>query len=339
MIAITKKNKPFIAVTMGDPAGIGPEVIAKALLDPVVYDKCNPFVIGNAAALKQIYTQNQKDVSVHRINSIDDMSGQSGTVDILDNSNLDYSKIIPGKISAESGKSSVEWVLKAGEMAINSEIQAIVTAPINKEACRLAGYKDIGHMEIFHKQSKTTKVATMLMAEKLRVVHLTTHKSLRLACEYVTKENILSCIILTHQHFQKWGFSNPIIAVAALNPHASDGGLIGDEENTQIAPAVKESHLFGINAIGPVPADAVFNQAIDGMYDVVIAMYHDQGHIPIKVHNWEKSVSLTLGLPFIRTSVDHGTAFDISGKNVANPESMMEAIRIASGLASDGQLS
>ena len=241
-------------------------------------------------------------------------------------------------MSADAGRAAVEWVLKAGELAAGGEVQAIVTAPINKEAAKMAGYKDIGHMEIFQSQTNSKEVATMLMADRLRVVHLTTHRALRAACDSVTRDNVLSKIMLTHRSFVEWGFPLPRIGVAALNPHASDGGLLGDEEEKQIGPAIEAARGSGVDASGPVPADTVFNQAIDGKFDVVVAMYHDQGHIPIKVHNWAKSVSVNLGLPFIRTSVDHGTAFDIAGRGIADHESMLEAIGVAVDLASEGKL-
>ena len=179
----------------------------------------------------------------------------------------------------------------------------------------------------------------MLVANDLRVVHLTTHKSLSAACTFVTLTNILEKIKLTDKSFKSWGFPHPRIAVSALNPHASDGGLIGTEEHDEIIPAILKAQSENIDVSGPIPADTVFNQAIDGKYDVVIAMYHDQGHIPIKIHNWEKSVSINLGLPFIRTSVDHGTACDIAGKGMANPQSMIEAIKIATSLAKNKSLS
>ena len=193
-------------------------------------------------------------------------------------------------------------------------------------------------MEIFQRQTGAKEVATMLMTGTLRVVHLTTHRSLRVACDYVTKDNVLAKLKLTDEYFKKWGFAAPRIGVAALNPHGSDGGLLGDEEEKQIAPAVNEARAMGIDATGPVPADTVFNQAIDGKYDVTLAMYHDQGHIPIKVHDWTRSVAVNLGLPFVRTSVDHGTAFDIAGKGIADHTSMLESIRVAVDLASDGKL-
>ena len=331
-------GKPLVAITMGDPAGIGPEVTAKAFLDQGVYEKCRPFVIGSAAAMDDALRLIGAAASTRVAHSVSDVLGRNGTVDVLDLENLDYGSIAQGQVSAAAGKASVEWVIKAGELAASSQVRAIVTAPINKEACSLAGYKDIGHMEIFQRHSGAAEVATMLMADTLRVVHLTTHRSLRVACDYVTKANVLAKIMLTHESFQEWGFPAPRIGVAALNPHGSDGGLLGDEEEQQIAPAVDEARALGVDASGPVPSDTIFNQAIDGEYDVVLAMYHDQGHIPIKVHNWAKSIGVNLGLPFIRTSVDHGTAFDIAGKGVADHESMLEAIRVAVELASDGRL-
>ena len=331
-------DRPFVAITMGDPAGIGAEVTAKALLDQEIYEKCRPFVVGSAAAMDAALRLIGASVTTNIAHSLDEVAGQAGKIDVLDLENLDYSSIETGVVSPVAGQASVEWILKAGELAASGQVQAIATAPINKEACALAGHKDIGHMEIFQRQTNSSNVATMLMARQLRVVHLTTHRSLRIACDYVTHENVLGKIRLTDEHFKRWGFPTPRIGVAALNPHASDGGLLGDEEAKQIAPAVEEARSEGIDATGPVPADTVFTQAIDGKYDVVVCMYHDQGHIPIKVHDWALSVSVNLGLPFIRTSVDHGTAFDIAGKGIADHVSMLESIKVAVGLASDSRL-
>lgn len=331
-------NRPFIAITMGDPAGIGPEVTARALMDSQVYQKCRPFVIGSVAAMNDALRIIKSSARARAVHGLDDVQGRPGTIEVLDLENLDFGSISYGKVSPVAGKASVEWVLKAGELAASGQVQAIATAPINKEACSLAGYKDIGHMEIFQRQTGAKQVATMLMARTLRVVHLTTHRSLRVACDYVTRDNVLAKLKLTHECFQQWGFPRPRIGVSALNPHASDGGLLGDEEEKQITPAVQAARELGIDATGPVPADSVFPQAIRGKYDVVLAMYHDQGHIPIKVHDWARSVSVNLGLPFIRTSVDHGTAFDIAGKGVADHESMLESIRVAVSLASDRRL-
>ncbi|MDP6101886.1 MAG: 4-hydroxythreonine-4-phosphate dehydrogenase PdxA, partial [Dehalococcoidia bacterium] len=224
------------------------------------------------------------------------------------------------------------------EMALAGQVQAIATAPIHKEAARLAGYQDIGHTELLQSLTGAKEVATMLTAGNLRVVHLTTHKTLARAVEYVKKGHILAKLELTHRSFQGWGFPTPRIAVAALNPHGGDGGLLGREEIDEIAPAVEEARGQGMEVTGPIPADSVFPQAIGGRYDAVLVLYHDQGHIPIKVKDFEGSVSINLGFPFVRTSVDHGTAFDIAGKGIADATGMKEAIRAAAFIASTGHL-
>ncbi|MBI4202234.1 MAG: 4-hydroxythreonine-4-phosphate dehydrogenase PdxA, partial [Chloroflexi bacterium] len=254
-------------------------------------------------------------------------------ISVLDPHNLDYAGVTLGQISAKAGKACMEWAELAGRLCLGAGVKAMATAPVNKEAASLAGYKEIGHMELLQAMTKATNVATMLISGQLRVVHLTTHRSLRRACDAVTRDNILGKLKLTDDYFKQWGFPHPRIGVAALNPHASDGGLLGDEEEMQIAPAVNDARALGIDATGPVPADTVFNQAIDGKYDAVLCMYHDQGHIPVKVHGFEESVSINLGLPLVRTSVDHGTAFDIAGKGIAQAVSMVEAIKLAAMVA------
>lgn len=330
-------QKPLIFITLGDPAGIGPEVTAKSLEEIGNTDDYHTVVIGSHDVFKKTLETCSINLKFNLIKSIEELNKDNNLTHLLDLNNTP-NELQMGKVDAKSGKASVEWVLKAGELASKTTNSAIVTAPINKEACTLAGYKDIGHMEIFQSQTNSKEVATMLVADNLRVVHLTTHRSLRIACDYVTKDNVYNKIKLTHDYFINCGFINPKIAVSALNPHASDGGILGDEEAKQISPAVNDAKNDGINATGPIPADTVFNQAIDGKYDVVLAMYHDQGHIPIKVHNWEKSISVNLGLPFVRTSVDHGTAFDIAGKGIAHHASMTEAIRQAVSLCVNKEL-
>ena len=330
-------QKPLIFITLGDPAGIGPEVTAKSLEEIGNTDDYHTVVIGSHDVFKKTLETCSINLKFNLIKSIEELNKNNNLTHLLDLNNTP-NELQMGKVDAKSGKASVEWVLKAGELASKTTNSAIVTAPINKEACTLAGYKDIGHMEIFQSQTNSKEVATMLVADNLRVVHLTTHRSLRIACDYVTKDNVYNKIKLTHDYFINCGFINPKIAVSALNPHASDGGILGDEEAKQISPAINDAKNDGINATGPIPADTVFNQAIDGKYDVVLAMYHDQGHIPIKVHNWEKSISVNLGLPFVRTSVDHGTAFDIAGKGIAHHASMTEAIRQAVTLCVNKEL-
>ena len=326
-------ERPLILVTMGDPAGIGSEVVAKALADAQVSRECSPVVVGSVAPLRQAIEVTGLALDVFEVASLEEAHPRAGAVCVLETGKLDATQVQVGRVSAEAGRAAMEYVLRAAELVHRGVAAAMVTAPINKEACNLAGYTDIGHQEVLQRVSGAAEVATMLVSGGLRVVHLTTHRSLRLACEAVTRAHVLSKLRLTQRCFQEWGFPRPRIGVAALNPHGGEEGLLGDEEIREIAPAVADARELGIQAVGPVPADSVFTQAINGLYDVVLAMYHDQGHIAIKVHGFERSVSVNLGLPFIRTSVDHGTAFDIAGKGVASAQSMVEAIRLAVALS------
>ena len=252
---------------------------------------------------------------------------------MLDIGNYNAAAMAPGVISPVAGKAAMEWVVRAGELCLDGSVAAMATAPLHKEAASLAGYQDIGHMEVLQRLAEAPKVLTMLMSKGLRVVHLTTHRSLSRACAYVTHDNILTALRLTDGSFKSWGVDAPRIGVAALNPHASDGGLIGDEEQTEITPAIETALAEGINAVGPVPADTVFLQGVRGDYDAILAMYHDQGHIAVKMYGFEESITVNLGLPFVRTSVDHGTAFDIAWQNKADATSMVESIRAAADLA------
>ena len=326
-------QKPVIAITMGDPCGIGPEVIAKALAYGEVHSTCRPVVFGSTWSMERALELTGVPLKVREVESPVEAGRSPELVDVLDVHNLNPEDVTVGQISPTCGKAAMEWVSRAAELALAGQVDALATAPVNKEAASLAGYKSIGHMELLQEISGAPDVATMLMSGRLRVVHLTTHRSLRRACDYVTKDRILAKLELTHDSFTSWGMPNPRIGVAALNPHSSDGGLLGDEEAHQIAPAVEEACQKGIAAYGPVPADIIFHQAIQGAYDVVLAMYHDQGHIPVKVHGFEESITANLGLPFVRTSVDHGTAFDIAGKGIAHHRSMVEAIKLAVALS------
>ncbi len=326
-------EKPGIAITMGDPCGIGPEVVAKALADPRVYDTCRPLVVGSGYAMEQAVTLAGVPLQVRKTDGSGLYGDDDSIIDVLDFGNLNPEDITVGEINPTCGRAAMEWVTRAGELAMAGTVDGLATAPLNKEAASLAGYKSIGHMELLQELSGARTVATMLMARNLRVVHLTTHRSLRVACDYVKKDRIFDYLQLTHQSFVKYGFREPCIAAAALNPHGSDGGLLGNEEADEISPAVEAARSQGINAAGPIPADIVFHHAAEGRYDVVLAMYHDQGHIPVKVYGFEESITANLGLPFVRTSVDHGTAFDIAGKGIATHTSMLESIRLAVALA------
>ena len=331
-------KKPAIAITMGDPCGIGPEVVVKAMADPRVYETCRPLVVGNVYAMEQAVSLTGATMTVKEATDPTQSGMEPGVIEVVDVHNLNSEDITVGEINPTCGKAAMEWVTRAGELAMEGVVDALATAPLNKEAASLAGYKSIGHMELLQELSKTKLVATMLMAKNLRVVHLSTHRSLSLACELVKKDRILDYLRLTHESFIRYGFEKPRIGTAALNPHGSDGGLLGDEERLEITPAIEAAQSEGIEATGPVPADIVFHQAIQGQYDAVLCMYHDQGHIPVKVYGFEESITANLGLPFVRTSVDHGTAFDIAGQGIASHESMLESIRLAVALAEGNAL-
>jgi len=334
-------DKPYVGLTMGDPCGIGPEVVIKALIHSEIYEWCNPVIIGNAASLRETVKMLDIDMSINHISETDiEMSRVNpNAASVIDIGNLNYEDVTIGEINPGCGKAAMEWVSHAGRLAMRGAIGGIATAPLNKEAASLAGYEAIGHMELLQELTGSKTVATMLIAKNLRVVHLTTHRSLRVACDYVKKDRILDYLRITDENFKKWGFENPRIGVAALNPHGSDGGLLGDEENDEILPAVTQAKAEGMTVEGPIPADIIFHQAINDQYDAVLCMYHDQGHIPVKVYGFEESITANLGLPFVRTSVDHGTAFDIAGKGIADPLSMIEAIKLASTLITGSRLS
>ena len=326
---MTDDKRPIVAITIGDPAGIGPEVVVKALANKAIYDMCRPLVIGESATLRAAIELTRKSLTIHPVEKAADIQGKFGTIDILDMHNLDLAKVKAGQLSAECGRAAWGFMEKAVQLALNHEVTAMANAPINKEATMLAGHSGLGHLEYMAQATGTKIYATMLATGNLRCVHLTTHYSLREACDKVKKEFILQNLKLTDKSFRQWGFAKPVIGVAGLNPHAGEGGMFGREEIEEIAPAVRKAVTLGIDARGPFPADSIFNRAINGEFDAVLVMYHDQGHIPVKVHGFEKSVSVAMGLPFVRTSVDHGTAFDIAGKGIANAESMKEAIKTA----------
>ena len=325
-------NLPLIAVTLGDVAGIGPEVVVKALALPDVWDVCCPLVIGDARAL----TEARLGVSIpplRVVESIEDATFDAETLTLLDLHNLDPAGAPLGQISPEAGRAAVEYVLKAAELAMSGAVDAVATAPLNKEAMHLAGFDYIGHTEILADVTHTPRCTTMLATPGLRVTHVTRHIPFRSIAAHLTVEGVLDTIVITHEGMQRLGFPQPRLAVAGLNPHNGDNGLMGREELDIIAPAVAAARALGIDARGPIPADSVFFQAVRGDYDVVVCQYHDQGHIAVKTRGFEKSITITLGLPLIRTSADHGTAFDIAGRGVAHPDSMLAAILEAAAMA------
>jgi|TARA_B110000196_G_scaffold41091_1_gene31440 4-hydroxythreonine-4-phosphate dehydrogenase len=331
-------ERTVTGVTLGDPSGVGPEVVVKAFADPVLHEESKLFVIGAIEPIQRAIEQVGLSQSVRSIKAPSDANSSSDFIDVFELDDIQDTDFPMGVLSEKSARASHAWVEAAIQLALAGSVDAITTAPVNKEAWRLAGFSDKGHQEVLQRLTGADYVATMLVSGSLRCMHLSTHLSLSEACDYVTKENVLRAINLTHEYFIRWGVTAPRIGVAALNPHASDGGLIGQTEEEEILPAVVTARAAGIDAIGPVPADTVFNQAIDGRYDVVLVMYHDQGHIPIKVYGFENSITVNLGIPILRTSVDHGTAFDIAGKNQAQSVSMVEAIKLARSLSSGQHL-
>jgi 4-hydroxythreonine-4-phosphate dehydrogenase len=326
-------KKPIIAITMGDSSGIGPEIIAKALGDGKIYEMCNPIVIGDAGVMAAALKLVSPNIQVNPVDAIAQASFRLGIIDVLDLRNIDVNSLQRGKIDRNSGRAAVEYVKEAIDLAIKGDVDAIATAPLNKEAMNLAGFPYPGHTEILAETTGSKNYAMMLLAGSLRVVHVTTHISLRKACDSIKKERVATTIRLTDHAMKDLGIARPRIAVAGLNPHAGEGGLFGTEEIEEIAPAIKECRSEEILAEGPFPPDTIFLRGKRGEFDAVVAMYHDQGHIPVKVLGFEEGVNVTIGLPIIRTSVDHGTAFDIAWRGVADARSMVEAIRVAAEMA------
>lgn len=331
-------SKSRIAITLGDPTGIGPEVVAKALSHNSISSQARPIVVGSVDVLNREFAHLKSSLTAELIQSTDQplANNKIGVISPIDNPNL---VMLPlGEISNQAGEAAVLWAKTAGELALAGKVDAIATAPISKEAARLAGHENFGHQEIYQHLAGSPRVLTMLVTKNLRVVHLTTHHSLAKSVQYVNQRGISEALSMTDTFLKSRGFSSPRIGVAALNPHGGEGGLIGTEEIDEISPAVLEAVSKGIKAFGPIPADTVFGQAVEGQYDAVLAMYHDQGHIAIKMHNWSESLTLNIGLPFLRTSVDHGTAFNIAGKGIADPTGMIAAINYAAEIACTSML-
>jgi len=322
-------NKPIIGITMGDAAGVGPEIIVMALLDEKVQDISRPLVIGDAGTIKQALQITNKRAKVRKIRKVEEAYFKKELIEVIDSDSLGFKLIEKGKISPLAGKAAFEYLQAAVNMALTKDIEAIVTAPLNKEALNKAGYHYPGHTEILAEFCDASNICMMLVVGNLRVAHVSWHLSLREACDFLNKERILTTLKLSVKAVQKMGIKKPHVAVAGLNPHAGENGLLGKEEIIYIAPAVKEALSKGMDVVGPIPPDTLFYRAKQGEFDLVIAMYHDQGHIPMKMLGFFEGVNVTLGLPIIRTSVAHGTAFDKAGKGTASPESLIKAIELA----------
>lgn len=333
-------SKPIIGITMGDPASIGPEIAIKALLQEDIHEKCRPIIFGDAGVFKQIIEKTGLKAEINVINSVDEAQYKIGFPDVFDLANVNLDKVSFGEISAEAGNASFEAITKVIDLALKGEIDATVTGPINKKSINEAGHSFAGHTEIYAHYTNTKKYAMLLVEDNMKVIHVSTHVSLREACDLVKKDRILEVVDLLHDGLISLGETNLKIGIAGLNPHAGDSGLFGTEDDLEILPAVQEALARGFDVEGPVPADTLFSKAATGAYGGVVAMYHDQGHIPFKLTGFKwnaekkqmdsvKGVNITMGLPIIRTSVDHGTAFEIAGKGIASPDAMILAIESA----------
>ena len=307
------KEKSLIGITMGDPGGIGPEVILKALTSPEIRAAANYVVIGSEKVLSNISDRVLTD-----------------NISVLDLDNFTVNNALSHKPLPDSGKASVEYILKGLDLAINGKIDALVTAPISKEAIKLAGYNYAGHTELLKEKTSVENVVMFMVGKGLRVSFVTTHLAVNEISGAINQENVFSTIQITATGLKTFfGIDQPKIAVCGLNPHCGDGDRFGTEERDVIIPAIERAQEMGINCHGPLSADTVFNKALNGEFDIVVVQFHDQGAIPIKMHAFDSGVNITLGIPVIRTSPTHGTAFDIAGKGIADPGSMIEAIKTA----------
>ncbi|PSP86134.1 4-hydroxythreonine-4-phosphate dehydrogenase PdxA [Halobacteriales archaeon QS_1_68_17] len=327
-------DDPILGLTMGDPAGIGSEVIVKAFA--AARDHADLVVVGDADVIREAIALCDSSLAVRPVSSVSAASFAPGTIDVLDLDNVD--DLAFGELREEYGRASLEYVERAVDLAVEGSIDGIVTAPINKQATRLAGSTHAGHTGLLADRTGTDDYAMMLIEDDLRVTHVSTHVSLPAACEYVTADRVRSTVEVTADALAELGVDDPRIAVAGLNPHASDGGLLGETEAREIEPAVEAARADGLDVHGPASPDTVFAAAAGGDYDCVVAMYHDQGHIPIKMLGFARDaavsgVNVTVGLPIVRTSVDHGTAFDIAGDGVASERSMIDAVATAARIA------
>ncbi len=327
--SVGQESTPLLGITMGDPTGAGPEIVVKALCSDEVVGLCRAVVIGDAAVMRAAARIVEIPVEIRAISDIGEALFGPRAIEVIDLRNVDLDTLVRGRVDPRGGKAAYACVERATRLALAREIDAMVTAPLNKEALNRAGYEYSGHTEVLAHLCGASEVVMMLVAGSLRIAHVTTHVSLRQACDLVTRDRILRVLDLSNEATHKMGVPEPRLVVAGLNPHAGEGGLFGGEEKEQILPAIEAARGLGLNVTGPLPPDTAFLRASKGEFDVAIAMYHDQGHIPMKMVAFDRAVNVTLGLPITRTSVDHGTVFGKAGKGSARPQSMIESIRIA----------
>lgn len=322
-------SRPIIAITLGDPAGVGPEIVVKALKNKSIYDVCKPIVVGDKGVLTKALDITNISLKLNAVSSANEGSYTLGTIDFIDLNNIDITALEFGKVQAQCGQAAFDYLSYAIKLAMDKKVTAIATTPLNKESFKSAGVPYIGHTEVLESLTNTKNPLTMFEVKGLKVFFYSRHVSLRNACDLITKEGIEEFGIRCEKALKVLGIEKPHIAIAGLNPHSGEHGLFGDEEVKYIYPAVENLREKGVDISGPIGADSVFYQALLGRYDAVLSLYHDQGHIATKMVDFERTISLTNNMPFLRTSVDHGTAFDIAGTGKVSEVSMIEAIILA----------
>lgn len=318
--------KPLIAIPMGDPAGIGPEIVVKALVNEDVLKAARCVVIGDRKVLDNAITFTKVPLRIRIIQKVEEGEYSDGVLNLIDLDNVEMKEFKIGQVDGMCGKAAYEYIAKSIELANNKEVAAVSTAPINKESLKAGGVNFIGHTEIFGALTNTLDPLTMFEVHGMRVFFLTRHVSLRKACDLVTKDRIKDYVKRCKEVLEKLGVTEGKMAIAGLNPHSGEHGLFGDEEVNHVTPAVEELQAEGYDVVGPIGADSVFHLALQGRFNSVLSLYHDQGHIATKTLDFERTIAITGGMPILRTSVDHGTAMDIAGKGIASEVSMVEAI-------------
>ena len=326
-------SKPVVAVPIGDPAGVGPEIVVKALASDVVKSCANCIIIGDKGIIDKAITLTGSTLKVHPCNGVEDADFSPDVLNLIDLHNIDLSVFKYGVVQAMCGQAAFDYIKRSIELAMSGKADAVATTPINKEALHAANVPFIGHTEIFGALTNTKDPLTMFETNGLRVFFLTRHLSLLQAITQINKARIISCVKECMAALERLGVTGGTMAIAGLNPHSGEHGLFGWEEVNEITPAVEELKAQGYKVAGPIGADSVFHQAAIGRYSSVLSLYHDQGHIATKTLDFERTISITNGMPILRTSVDHGTAFDIAGKNIVSEVSMVEAIRLAAKYA------
>ena len=328
------EDRKIIGITMGDPASIGPEITVKALADQSIYEACRPIVVGDACVLEAaLKIAGHEEMKVRAVKDVRDAVFTHGTIDVLDMGLVSMDELVRGQVSAMCGDAAFRYVEKVIELAMDGQVDATVTNAFNKEAVNLAGHHYSGHTEIYADLTGTKNYTMMLAHENIRVVHVSTHVSLREACDRVKKQRVLDVIRIGDRACREMGIENPRIAVAGLNPHSGEHGLFGQEEIQEIIPAIEAARAEGIRAEGPVPPDTVFSKAMGGWYDIVVAMYHDQGQIALKLKGFDQGITIAGGLPAPIVTCAHGTAYDIAGKGIVKTSAFENAVRMAAKMA------